>query len=38
MPNIDEVLEQNNTGFKGYTGIHKASFHEMLDVMQQCEA
>jgi len=35
MPNIDKPLEQNNAGFKRYTGIHKATFYEMLEVMQQ---
>ena len=38
MPNIDKLLKQNDAGFKRYTGIHKATFHEMLDAMQQCEA
>ncbi len=38
MPNIDKLLEQNDAGFKRYTGIHKATFHEMLDAMQQYEA
>ena len=38
MPNIDKLLKQNDTGFKRYTGIHKATFYEMLDTMQQCEA
>ena len=38
MSNIDKLLEQNDAGFKRYTGIHKATFHEMLDAMQQYEA
>ena len=38
MPNIDKLLEQNNAGFKRYTGIHKATFREMLATMQQYEA
>ena len=38
MPNIHKLLEQDNAGFKRYTGIHKATFHEMLDAMQQHEA
>ena len=38
MPNIDKLLKQNDAGFKRYTGIHKATFHEMLNAMQQHEA
>ena len=38
MSNIDKLLEQNDAGFKRYTGIHKATFNEMLDAMQQYEA
>ena len=38
MPNIDKLLKQSDAGSKSYTGIHKATFHEMLDAMQQCEA
>ena len=38
MPNIHKLLEQDNAGFKPYTGIHKATSHEMLDAMQQHEA
>ncbi|WP_182407291.1 transposase family protein [Psychrobacter sp. GP33] len=38
MPNIHKLLAQDNAGFKRYTGIHKATFHEMLDAMQQHEA
>ena len=34
MPNIDKLLKQNNAGFKRYTGIHKANFHEVLHAMQ----
>ena len=37
MPNIDKLLEKNNAGFKRYTGIHKATFYEMLETMQQHE-
>lgn len=38
MPNIDKLLKQNNAGFKRYTGIHKATFYDMLEAMQQFEA
>ena len=38
MPNIDKLLKQNDAGFKRYTGIHKATFREMLAAMQQHEA
>ena len=38
MSNIDKLLEQNNAGFKRYTGIHKATFNGMLEAMQQYEA
>ena len=38
MPNIDKLLEQNDAGFKRYTGIHKTTFYEMKDVLQQHEA
>ena len=38
MPNIDKLLEQNDAGFKRYTGIHKATFNGMLEAMQQYEA
>ena len=34
MPNIDKLLKQNNASFKRYTGIHKATFREMLNAMQ----
>ena len=34
MPNIDKLLEQSNAGFKRYTGIHKATFYEMLAAMK----
>ena len=37
MPNIDNLLKQSNAGFKRYTGIHKATFHEMLNALQQHE-
>ncbi len=38
MPNIDKLLKQSNAGFKRYTGIHKATFYEILDALQQHEA
>ena len=38
MPNIDKLLKQNNAGFKRYTGIHKGTFYEMLNAMQEYEA
>ena len=38
MPNIDKLLEQSDAGFKRYTGIYKATFHEMLEAMQQHES
>ena len=38
MPNIHKLLEQDNAGFKRYTGIYKATFREMLAAMQQHEA
>ena len=38
MPNIDKLLEQNDAGFKRYTGLHKATFNGMLEAMQQYEA
>ena len=38
MANIDKLLEQNDAGFKRYTGIHKATFNGMLEAMQQYEA
>ena len=38
MPNIDKLLKQSDVGFKRYTGIHKATFREMLAAMQQHEA
>ena len=38
MPNIDKLLKQNDAGFKRYTGIHKATFYDMLEAMQQFEA
>ena len=37
MPNIDKLLKQSDAGFKRYTGIHKATFYEMLEAMQQHE-
>jgi len=38
MPNIDKLLKQSDAGFKRYTGIHKATFYDMLDAMQEYEA
>ena len=38
MPNIAKLLEQNDAGFKRYTGIHKATFEQMLEAMQEHEA
>jgi len=38
MPNIDKLLKQSDAGFKRYTGIHKTTFYEMLDALQQHEA
>lgn len=37
MPNIAKLLEQNDAGFKCYTGIHKATFKQMLKAMQEHE-
>ena len=34
MPNIDKLLKQSDAGFKRYTGIHKATFYDMLEAMQ----
>ncbi|WP_299330071.1 hypothetical protein [uncultured Psychrobacter sp.] len=38
MSNIDKLLKQSDAGFKRYTGIHKATFYDMLDAMQEHEA
>lgn len=38
MPDINKLLEQNDAGFKRYTGIHKTTFNAMLDATQQQEA
>ena len=38
MPNIDKLLKQSDAGFKRYTGIHKATFYDMLEAMQEHEA
>ena len=38
MPEIDKLLKQNDAGFKRYTGIRKATFHEMRDALEQYEA
>ena len=38
MPNIDKLLKQSDAGFKRYTGIHKVTFYDMLDAMQEYEA
>ena len=35
MPNIHKLLKQSDAGFKRYTGIYKATFLEMLEVMRQ---
>lgn len=37
MPNIDKILEQNDAGFKRYTGIRKTTFKAMLAAMQEHE-
>lgn len=38
MPNIAKLLKQSGTVFKRYTGIHKATFEQMLEAMQEHEA
>ncbi|TEU28568.1 transposase family protein [Alkanindiges illinoisensis] len=38
MPNVTKLLEQKDVDFKRYTGIHKATFAQMLDAMQDHEA
>ncbi|SNT70150.1 helix-turn-helix domain-containing protein [Psychrobacter sp. LV10R520-6] len=38
MPDINKLLEQNDAGFKRYTGIRKTTFKAMLEAMQQHEA
>ena len=38
MPNINKLLKQSDASFKRYTGIHKATFHEMLEAMEQHES
>src|SRR5699024_11546443 len=38
MPNIDKLLKPNDAGFKRYTGIHTATFYDMLEAMQEHEA
>lgn len=38
MPDIDNLLKQSEAGFKRYTGIHKTTFYEMREAMQQHEA
>lgn len=38
MPNIDKLLKQSDAGFKRYTGIHKATFYDMFEAMQEHEA
>ncbi|MBP2279653.1 hypothetical protein H4W00_000993 [Psychrobacter sp. PL19] len=38
MPDINKLLEQSDSGFKRYTGIHKTTFKAMLEAMQQHEA
>lgn len=31
MPNVNKLLAQSKAGFKHYTGIHKATFDQMLE-------
>lgn len=38
MPDINELLAPNDTGFKRYTGIRKTTFKAMLEAMQQYKA
>jgi len=38
MPDINKILEQNDSGFKRYTGIRKTTFNAMLEAMRQYEA
>lgn len=38
MPDINKLLEQNDAGFKRYTGIQKITFKAMLEAMKQHEA
>lgn len=38
MPNICNILKKTYAGFKRYTGIHKETFREFFDTMQQFEA
>ena len=38
MPNIDKLLKQNNAGFKRYKDVHKATFYETLNAIQQHQA
>lgn len=38
MLNIEKLLKQSDAGFKRYTGIHKATFEEMLEAIHQHEA
>jgi len=38
MPNIEKLLKQNDAGFKRYTGIHKATFYEMLNALQYSQS
>ena len=33
MPNVDKLLKQSDAGFKRYTGIHKATFYDMLETI-----
>lgn len=37
MPTITKLLNQNDAGFKRYTGIHKANFEQTLKAMQEHE-
>ncbi len=36
--NIDKLLKQNDADFKRYTGIHKTTFYDMFEAMQEKEA
>ena len=38
MPNIDKLLKPSAAGFKRYTGIHKSTFYNMHDAIQEHEA
>ncbi|WP_227430026.1 hypothetical protein [Psychrobacter sp. I-STPA6b] len=38
MPDIDNLLNQSEASFKPYTEIHKTTFYEVQEAMQQHEA